>query len=69
MLMETSDDIFDCCVLEVHFCQPVGTTKEAQQNTMPVTNKLPEMEISRCLCSQIGEHDEMKKNSDTVLPL
>lgn len=42
------------------------TTKEAQLNTMPATNKLPEMEISRCLCSQIGEHDEMKKNSLTL---
>ena len=63
MSMATFDDIFDCCVFQVHFCQPVETTKEARLNAMPATNKLPEMEISRCLCSQIGEHDEMKKNS------
>lgn len=66
MLIATFDDIFDCCAFQVHLCQPVETTKEAQLNTMPGTNKLPEMEISRCLCVQIGEHDEMKKNSLTL---
>lgn len=68
MLMATFDDIFDC-VFQVHFCQPAESTKEAQPDTMPVTNKLPEMEISRCLCGQTEEHDEMKKNSLTLLCL
>lgn len=67
MLMATFDDIFDCCAGAA--CQPVETTKEAQLNNTPVTNKLPEMEISRCLCSQTGEHDEMKKNSSTLFCL
>lgn len=49
--------------------KPVGTTKKAHLNTMPVTNKLPEIDISRCLGGQIGEHDEMKKNSLTLLCL
>lgn len=51
MLIGTSVDIFDCfdcCIFQVHLFQPGGTTKETTLNTMPVTNKLPEMEISRC---------------------
>lgn len=48
---------------------PVSGNHKAQVNTMPVTHKFPEMEISRCLCSQIGEHDEMKKNSLTLFSL
>lgn len=70
MLIATFDDIFDCCVFQVHLCQPVESTKEAQLNTMPVTNKLPEMEISRCFyVAKTGEHDEMKKNSLTLFCL
>lgn len=59
--MATFDGLSDC-LLQVHFCQPVKTTKKAQANATPVTNELAEMEISGCLCGQIGELEGTKKS-------
>ena len=57
------------CTRGALFLPGSGNHKGNTTDIIPVTNKLPEMEISGCLCSQIEEHDEVKKNSLTLFCL
>lgn len=64
------DDGGDCCAFQVHLLWPVETTKEAQQNAVPGTNKWQWNGNQRVFTrpNRRTWWDE-EKLSDTVLPL